>query len=105
MTLRLNQRPQRLDHIVTKKRNQGYSVQNSAAPSKTAPTSAQLGNELASSQMQTSPFRALSLQNEMQNRYSTAADRYRTEVSNIVSQQSHQLSNILGPSNEIKQHG
>lgn len=85
LTLRLNQRPQRLDHL-NKKRNNGQSIHTSIAQSKTAPTSAQIGDVNGS--QQSNPMRALSLQNDMHNRYSTAADRYRTEVSNIVSQHS-----------------
>ena len=51
LTLRLNQRPQRLDHMAHKKRNAGYSVQSTNVQSKTAPTSAQLGNEMGGSQL------------------------------------------------------
>ena len=44
-----------------------------------------MGNEFESGQPHGSPFRALSLSNDLQNKFATAADRYKSEINNVVS--------------------
>ena len=72
--------------------------------SKTAPTSAQLGAEIGGSQLQGNPLRALSLQNDMHNRYSTAADRYRTEATNVTNQSGKPNHSIVSANELASSH-
>ena len=86
LTLRLNQRPQRLEQLKPSTRNSrmgNASLYTKITSSlQTAPTST-LGQA-------GSPFRPLSLKTEtsFHNKFQSAADRYKSEVNNIVCVQS-----------------